>query len=123
MSLKLEYFSLIILGSLPIATNIIAHTKKNKNTAKNKTIIIENGIHIGEVTHHHDQLILFVNFNVKKIVQIDDSFYHVKNYKNSILYFENNGKTESVEFSKIALNDNKVNEDNKIIINFNTITK
>jgi hypothetical protein len=25
------------------------------------------GIHIGDVTHHHDQLMLFVNFNTKNI--------------------------------------------------------
>jgi hypothetical protein len=61
-------------GSLPIKTNIIAQVKKNKNADKNKTINIENGIQIGEVTHHQDQLILFVSFNVKKIKNIIEDF-------------------------------------------------
>ena len=54
-------------GSLPIKTNIIAQVKKNKNADKNKTINIENGIQIGEVTHHQDQLIVLVSFNTRKM--------------------------------------------------------
>jgi hypothetical protein len=46
---------------------------------------------------------LIENFNVKKITQIDESLYEGKGNKNSILYFENNGPTKSVEFTKINL--------------------
>lgn len=52
---------------------------------------------------------LIENFNVKKIVQIDDSLYVGKSNKNSVLYFENNGPTKTVEFSKLILNTNNIN--------------
>lgn len=50
-------------------------------------------------------------FNVKKIVQIDEMFYELKGTKNSILYFENNGKTTNIEFSKISLVNDQVKEE------------
>jgi hypothetical protein len=64
---------------------------------------------------------LLNNFNVKKIIQIDESLYwgnkisrdlksQSSTIKNSILIFENNGKTKLVEFSKIALKDNEIIE-------------
>lgn len=38
------------------------------NTIKLATATtIANGIHSGEVTHHHDQLIVLVNFNTRNI--------------------------------------------------------
>jgi hypothetical protein len=49
---------------------------------------------------------LIENFNVKKIIQIDESLYEGKGNKNSVLYFENNGVTKLVEFSKIYLDTN-----------------
>jgi hypothetical protein len=52
---------------------------------------------------------LIENFNVKKIVQIDESLYVGKSNKNSVLYFENNGPTKIVEFSKLILNTNNIN--------------
>jgi hypothetical protein len=64
---------------------------------------------------------LLENFNVKKIIQIDESFYNIKNNKNSILYFENNGPTNSINFYKISLNNNVVVENKITEINFNII--
>ncbi len=64
---------------------------------------------------------LLDNFNVKKIIEIDDSFYHLKNNKLSILYFENNGKTENIEFKKIYLKNNQVIENDIVNINYNII--
>lgn len=72
---------------------------------------------------------LLNNFNVKKIIQIDDSFYWgntitrdiksiTSTIKNSILYFENNGKTKTIEFSKIVLNSDQVSETKLISLNF-----
>ena len=64
---------------------------------------------------------LINNFNIKKIVQIDESLYwgneitrDLKSQssiiKNSIVFFENNGKTTSLEFSKIIQNENQIIE-------------
>ena len=74
---------------------------------------------------------LLNNFNVKKIIQIDDSFYWGNNItrdiksitstiKNSIIYFENNGKTKNVEFSKIVLDLDQIIETKILTINFKT---
>ncbi len=64
---------------------------------------------------------LLENFNVKKIVQIDEALYFGRGVKNSILYFENNGKTSSVEFSKISLNNNIIVETKLSDISFDKI--
>ena len=56
---------------------------------------------------------LIENFNVKKIVQIDESLYVGKTTKNSVLYFENNGLTKMVEFSRLFLDNNNMLNENK----------
>jgi hypothetical protein len=64
---------------------------------------------------------LLNNFCIKKIIQIDESLYwgdkitrdlksQSSTIKNSILIFENNEKTKSVEFSKIILKETKIIE-------------
>ncbi len=64
---------------------------------------------------------LLENFNVKKIVQIDEALYFGRGIKNSILYFENNGKTSLVEFSKISLNNNNIVETKLVDMSFDKI--
>lgn len=66
---------------------------------------------------------LLENFNIKKIIQIDEQFYRIKGVKNSILYFENNGKTTNIEFSKISLIENNIKEENITTINSLLIEK
>lgn len=46
-------------------------------------------------------------FNVKKIIQIDESLYMGKENKNSVLYLENNGTTKSIDFTKIYIDTNE----------------
>jgi type I restriction-modification system DNA methylase subunit len=43
------------------------------------------------------------NFNIIKIVQLDENFFNVKGIKFSILYFKNDGKTTNVQFNKLQL--------------------
>lgn len=64
---------------------------------------------------------LMENFNVKKIIQIDESLYINKNIKQSILYFENNGSTTSVDFSNIKLRGETIDETQVITIDINKI--
>ena len=64
---------------------------------------------------------LLENFCVKKIIQIDEQFYFNKSVKNSILYFENKDKTTNVQFSKISLNSETVNEEVICTLDINKI--
>lgn len=64
---------------------------------------------------------LLEHFNITKVIQIDESLYKMKNIKKSIIYFENNGKTTNIQFSKLVLKNNSINEENIININIKTI--
>ena len=66
---------------------------------------------------------LIENYNLKKVIQIDEKIYNVKGIKNSILYFENNLKTKNVDFIKLFYNDNKITEEFIINIDYNLIIK
>ena len=70
---------------------------------------------------------LIKNFNIKKIVEIDETIHEYANvtkdiksitstYKKSIIYFENTGKTTNIVWSKIELHNNQITE-NSIDIN------
>ena len=60
-------FSDISSPDLPRITSIIPHIRNIVNAIKNTPNKIPTGIHIGDVTHHQDQSILSVNFNVRNI--------------------------------------------------------
>jgi len=81
-------------------------------------IVPDNLLFSDSVQHIETRKHLMENFNVKKITQIDESLYVDKGNKNSILYFENNGSTKSVEFTKISLktNNNIIEETNQSVI-------
>lgn len=64
---------------------------------------------------------LLENFNIRKIVEINESFYISKGVKNSILYFENTGKTTSIEFSSINITNNSVTQVISSIVNIKDI--
>ena len=48
---------------------------------------------------------LLNNYNVKKIIELDEKFYYTKGIKSSVIIFENNGKTSNIEFCKLELDD------------------
>lgn len=60
-------FSDISSLDLPRNASIIPQIRNIVNAIKNTLNKIPNGIHSGDVTHHQDQSILFVNFNVRNI--------------------------------------------------------
>lgn len=66
---------------------------------------------------------LVENFNVKKIIKIDESLFMGKGIKNSILYFENNGKTTNIEISKIFPSNNEIKEESIMNISIESIKK
>jgi hypothetical protein len=64
---------------------------------------------------------LIRNYNIKKIVEIDETIHEYANvtkdiksitstYKKSIIYFENTGKTTNIVWSKIELHNNQITE-------------
>jgi hypothetical protein len=62
------------------------------------------------IQHIETRKYLLENLCVNKIIQIDEQFYFNKGIKNSILFFENKNKTTKVDFSKISLCGEEVNE-------------
>lgn len=64
---------------------------------------------------------LLDNFNLKKVIQINDNLYYHKNYNNSILIIENKNKTSNIEFSKIQLKDGEIIETDLINIDISQI--
>lgn len=53
---------------------------------------------------------LIKNFNLKKVISMNDKFFLNTGVKTSILFFENNGKTIETEFCEIKLENDKVVE-------------
>lgn len=67
---------------------------------------------------------LVENYNLTKIVHIDDSFYYSKGLKNCILYFENRGiLTTNIKISKIILDGESIKEIDIMILPVETIKK
>ena len=71
---------------------------------------------------------LLSNFNITKIIEIDESIYTsnkitkdlrslTNTIKNSIIYFENTGKTTNIQFSRITQENNQINEQLTLNIN------
>lgn len=61
---------------------------------------------------------LVENFNIKNIIQLDETFYKIKGTKNSILHFINDTKTIHIQFSKLSID---LNLSHIIDINYNKI--
>jgi hypothetical protein len=62
------------------------------------------------IQHVETRKYLLENLCVNKIIQIDEQFYFNKGIKNSILFFENKNKTTKVDFSKISICGEEVEE-------------
>ena len=65
---------------------------------------------------------LMDNFNVIKIVHLDEEITYNKGVKYSIIYFKNNGKTNNVKFNKLILKNNLLVEEEIITVNYDKIT-
>lgn len=61
---------------------------------------------------------LIDNFNIKKVCQLDESLLSIKSIKQSILYFENNGITNNITFSKLY---SDLHEENIITVDINLL--
>lgn len=59
--------------------------------------------------HKQTRTYLIENFNIKKIISIDDDILKTS-VKSSVIYFINNGKTDEIEFSSIKFKNKENNE-------------
>jgi hypothetical protein len=87
-------------------------------------VIVNDSLLFNESNQHiKTRQFLIENFNLKKIIKIDENIYKIKGIKNSILYFENNNKTKNVDFIKLNYDNNKITEEFIINIDFDVIIK
>jgi hypothetical protein len=85
-------------------------------------VIVNDSLLFNESNQHiKTRKFLIENFNLKKIIQIDEKLYNIKGIKNSILYFENNNKTKNIDFIKLNYNNNNILEEFIITIDYDLI--
>lgn len=96
-------------------------TSLNKNGRA--CIIVPNTLLYNDSKQHvQTRDYLLNNFNVKKVVSVNLQFQHLHDYTTSILYFENTGKTESVQFTRLDYNNNIMTETEISTIPFERIS-
>ena len=67
---------------------------------------------------------LLENFNLRKVISLNDDFFLNTGVKTSILFFENDGyQTSKVEFSEIKLKDGEIEETSIIKVKMSEIEK
>ena len=75
-------------------------------------VVVPDGVLFNEAKLFKDtRKYLVENFNLKKVTALDGDFFLNTGVKTSIMFFEKNGKTKEVEFCKISLKDDDVQED------------
>ena len=86
----------------------MAKLKKNGKCA----IVIPEGVLFNSTKMYLEtRKYLINNFNLKKVIKVGDGdFFKNTGVKTSVLYFENNGKTENVEFVQVNKNQNNITE-------------
>lgn len=74
-------------------------------------VIVPDGVLFNNSNLHKDtRKYLIDNFNLKKIVSMNDDFFMNTGVKTSILFFTKDGKTKNVKFCEIKLKDGEIDE-------------
>ena len=85
-------------------------------------VIVPDGVLFNDSTLHNDtRKYLVENFNLKKVIGLNDDFFLNTGVKTSILFFVKDGKTGEVEFSELKLNKNEVIENSIIKVDYKKI--
>jgi type I restriction-modification system DNA methylase subunit len=85
-------------------------------------VIVPDGVLFNDSTLHNDtRKYLVENFNLKKVIGLNDDFFLNTGVKTSILFFAKDGKTVEVEFSELKLNKNEVVENSIIKVDYKKI--
>lgn len=88
-------------------------------------VIVPDGALFGDsVLHTFVRKSLIENFNLKKIISLNDDFFLNTGVKTSILFFVKDGtKTKDVEFCELKLKNDKVDENSIIVAKYDDIKK
>jgi type I restriction-modification system DNA methylase subunit len=87
-------------------------------------VIIPDGVLFNDSNLHSDtRKHLVENFNLKKVISLNDDFFLNTGVKTSILFFVKDGKTSNVEFSEIKLNKNELIETSIIRVDYKKIVE
>jgi len=78
--------------------------------------LLENNAKLHTLTRQY----LIENLNLKKVISIDDKLLNL-GISQSIIYFENNGKTETVEFLKLKFENNKCIDESILNVKYDEI--
>ncbi len=85
-------------------------------------VIVPDGVLFNDSNLHNDtRKYLVENFNLKKVIGLNDDFFLNTGVKTSILFFVKDGKTKEVEFSELKLNKNEVVENSIIKVDYKKI--
>lgn len=86
-------------------------------------VIVPDGVLFNESTlHNGTRKYLVENFNLQKVVSLNDDFFLNTGVKTSILFFKKDGhKTQEVDFSQICIKDDKIMENSVIKVSYQQI--
>jgi type I restriction-modification system DNA methylase subunit len=86
-------------------------------------VIVPDGVLFNESTlHTGTRKYLVENFNLKKVISLNDDFFINTGVKTSILFFKKDGQqTHEVEFSQICLKDEQIVETSVVTVSYQQI--
>lgn len=95
---------------------------KNLNINGRCCVIVPDGLLFNDNNlYKNTRKHLIENFNLKKVISLNDNFFLNTGVKTSILFFINNGKTINVEFSEIKLKDDIIDETKIIDVSYDKL--
>lgn len=85
-------------------------------------VIVPDGVLFNDSNLHNDtRKYLIENFNLKKVIGLNDDFFLNTGVKTSILFFVKDGKTSEVEFSEVKLDKGGLIENSIIKVDYKKI--
>ena len=96
----------------PLFLNLMFESLKENGRC---AVVVPDGILFGDSTQQKEtRKYLVENFNLKKVIALDGTFFLNTGVKTSVLFFVNNGKTKKVEFCNLKLNKDETVEEEMI---------
>lgn len=95
-------------------------------TALNKNgrcaVIVPDGVLFNESAQHKGtRKYLIENFNLQKVIALNDDFFLNTGVKTSILFFSNDNKTKEVNFCEIKIKNGEIEENNLVFVDYEKI--
>jgi type I restriction-modification system DNA methylase subunit/restriction endonuclease S subunit len=87
-------------------------------------VVVPDGVLFNDANlHSGTRKHLCENFNLKKVISLEDGLFLNTGVKSSILFFVNDGETEEVEFCKIKMSNSEIVEESIIKVNIKEVEK